>query len=552
MGADRKETGDQEGPPGPDPSLEIKRLKKELMLRSELARVVTSFRSPKELLPNILSILCEGFGANGGAIFFMDKDTNEILLRSSYGLEPAYIIKYQKIHLGSHVTGKVAESGEGVIIEDAARDKRSTKGVVDILKYRSAVVTPVTSEEEVVGIIALINEQPNAFEQKDLKKLEFIGAHISLAIVNSFLNEEIREERERTMSILESIDEGIFEVELREAMDKEGDVNNLVVEFNRNGKFSLVNPSFIRQSGVEIKIGDEMVKAFEEIQLFRMLKEALTKGEVKGIERKWIGERERLLEVSMFSVEKDGMIKGIKGVRRDVTNRLRAEESVLEAKSKMEFHMDLLAHDISNINTSVLGFLDVIDTRLRSPMDLRRYISLSKREVLRSSQLIRKIKTLSRIMNEKPSLSCSDLSKRIQDNFDIVKRQYPDRVTKLEDLGTQGEMPVICDELVDELLQNIFKVLMDSLAGEQIEIVVNVKDYDFDEKKGYLFTISEGEIDGVGLSKGRMTLRRGDLELTWGLIDALVERYKGKIWTEGGDREKGPLRIMVFLPGNEM
>ncbi|MEA3559240.1 MAG: GAF domain-containing protein, partial [Candidatus Thermoplasmatota archaeon] len=523
-GTDRKEPVDQDGPPVPDPAMEIQRLKKELRLRSDLAMVVTSYRSPKELLPNILSTLCEGFGAKGGAIFFMDRETDEILLRSSYGLDPTYIIKYQKIHLGSHVTGKVAETGEGMIIKDAAMDNRSTKGVVEILRYRSAVVTPVTSEGEVVGIIALISEEPDVFCEEDLKKLEFIGAHISLAIVNSFLNQEIQQEKERTLDILERLDEGIFEAEITEPIDIDLDPETLALTFYQRARFNLLNPSFTRQSGNDVAVDDRIGKGFEEVQLFRLLKEALKKGEVKGIERKWIGEQERLMEISMVRVDKEDRIKGIKGVRRDVTRRLRMEEDTMEAKSKMEFHLDLLSHDISNINTSVLGFLDVIDKMLISPKDLHHYIALSKEEIARSSRLIRKIKTLSRIIKEKPSLGCSEISRKIQNSFDIVKKQYPERIIKLEDLGIRDEILVTCDELVDELFQNLFKIIVESLNGEEIEIAVEVKIWEYDNKNGYLFTFSDNSKNVVEETApvGKEGPERTDLDLTWGLIKAIL------------------------------
>ncbi len=547
MGADRKEPEFQEGQPGPDPSKEITRLRKELKLRSELARVVTSFRSPKELLPNILSILCEGFGANGGAIFFMDKDTDEIHLRSSYGLEPEYIIKYQKIHIGSHATGKVAETGEGMIIKDSEMDNRSTKGVVNILRYRSAVVTPVTSEGEVVGIIALISEKPEFFDEDDLKKLEFIGAHISLAIVNSFLNQQVRQEKERTLDILERLDEGIFEVELPEPMDIEEDQESLAIRFYQNARFNLLNPSFMRQSGSQLNIGDKMDKAFEEVQLFRMLKEVLNKGEVKGIERKWIGEKERLMEISMVRVKKEGRIKGIKGVRRDVTRRLKIEESMLEEKSSMELHLDLLSRELLEINSSVMGLFQVMEKKTDSPNELQRSIAHGMEEIKRSFRLINKVKRFSRISREETSPVSSDLSRKIRESFDIVKRQYPERIIEMEFTGADGEAMVVCDELMDELLEELFRVIIGNLQGERIGIHIDVKDWEYDGRKGYLLTISEG------MSKSSKPFKRSEPDITWGLIESIVGRYKGKIWTEDGDKEKtkGQLRIMVFIPSEQ-
>ena len=79
--------------------------------------------------------------------------------------------------------------------------------------------------------IALISETPGFFTDKDLKMLDQIGAHISLAIVNSFLNQEIREEKEKTLNILERLDEGIFEAEVREPISADANLEVVALSF---------------------------------------------------------------------------------------------------------------------------------------------------------------------------------------------------------------------------------------------------------------------------------------------------------------------------------
>ncbi|MGA1873199.1 MAG: GAF domain-containing protein [Thermoplasmatota archaeon] len=558
----------QEGTPEPeqepptvsseaDQQAEMVNMKRELVLRTEISRVVSSFPRPAELLPNILSILCKGFGALGGAIFFMDKATNEIELRATHGLDRNYAIRYQKINLGQNVTGKVAETGEGMIIKDAAVDQRSTKGVVEILSYRSAVVTPVTSGGEVIGIIALVSESPNYFTDKDLKLLDEIGTHVSPAIVNSFLNQKIKLEKEKLVDILDRLDEGIFEAELLTPLPKDLGLELSVAAMFDKAAFTLMNRSFSDQCDEEIWLGADIRSGFEEKQLLRMLREVIPKGEVKAIERRWSGEKERLFEVSMVRVDKDSSIKGVKGTRRDVTQRSLMEEKVRQSKAQTEFYMDLLSHDISNINTAVLGFMDMMESGARKAHDIQRFINIGRDQIKRSSQMIQKVKVLRRVEREAPQLNVKDVSKIIVKNFDIIKRQFPQKTVILEHEPGLSAVNVHCDELIDELIQSIFQIGIEESKSEEVLFEVEIKKWEFDERKGYLFSFFNGTHEISDATRERVFKRNLKIDgsppgtgLALSVVKSITERYEGQIWVEDRmvDGNRQGTTTMVFLP----
>ncbi|MGA1820030.1 MAG: GAF domain-containing protein [Thermoplasmatota archaeon] len=532
-------------------------LKRELLLRTEIARVVSSFTRPSELLPNILSILCKGLGALGGAVFFLDKGTNEIELKAIHGLDRNYALTYQKIHLGQNVTGKVAETGEGMIIRDATVDQRSTKGVVEMLKYRSAVVTPVTSGGDVIGIIALVSDSAGYFSEKDLKLLDQVGLHISPAIVNSFLNQKIKIEKEKLVDILDRLDEGIFEAEIKTLVPQELDPELAILALFDKGTFTLMNRSFSDQCDEEIWLGADIRTGFEEKQLLRMLREVVLKGEVKAIERRWSGENERIFEVSMIRVDRDKHIKGIKGTRRDVTQRSLMEEKVKESKSQTEFYMDLLSHDISNINTAVLGFLDMMESGNRKSHDITRFINISRDQIKRSSQMVQKVKVLGKVQREPPELRTIDVSKRIVKNFDIIKRRFPQKTVILEHEPGLSAVNVLVDDLFDELVQSLFQIGLEESKQEKILFEVEVKKFEFDERKGHLFSFYNGSHEISDATRERVFKRNLKMDgappgtgLALSVVRAITERYNGQIWVEDriAEGKKEGTTIMVFLP----
>jgi PAS domain S-box-containing protein len=61
--------------------------------------------------------------------------------------------------------------------------------------------------------------------------------------------------------------------------------------------------------------------------------------------------------VPMF--DRDGRYKGFRGVNRDITDRKHAEEEIKAAKQQAELYVDLMGHDINNMNQVSLGFLEL-------------------------------------------------------------------------------------------------------------------------------------------------------------------------------------------------
>jgi PAS domain S-box-containing protein len=63
-------------------------------------------------------------------------------------------------------------------------------------------------------------------------------------------------------------------------------------------------------------------------------------------------------EINMRIVDFVGKSYAV-AVARDITERKRAEDALKEAKSRAELYVDLMGHDINNINQSALGYLEM-------------------------------------------------------------------------------------------------------------------------------------------------------------------------------------------------
>lgn len=159
---------------------EEKLFEKKLKAMAEVSDALIGKMELDEIYEKSLKEIVKALGADGGVIFELIE--NELELKKAEGLSDEYIRKYKRIPLGKHLVGKVATSGESILIEDSHKDKRCTPEVIKSEKYRSAIVVPIYLKEKIVGSMAIISKKPNYFTYADIETLRSIANAIASAI----------------------------------------------------------------------------------------------------------------------------------------------------------------------------------------------------------------------------------------------------------------------------------------------------------------------------------------------------------------------------------
>jgi diguanylate cyclase (GGDEF)-like protein len=105
--------------------------------------------------------------------------------------------------VGQGITGRVAETGESLLIGDAANCEfsRILPGTDAI--DESQVVVPLTYGTRVVGVIVLSKLGLDQFDEDDVRLLEVLAGHAAVALENAGLYEAARREAERATALLE-------------------------------------------------------------------------------------------------------------------------------------------------------------------------------------------------------------------------------------------------------------------------------------------------------------------------------------------------------------
>jgi signal transduction histidine kinase len=225
---------------------------------------------------------------------------------------------------------------------------------------------------------------------------------------------------------------------------------------------------------------------------------------------------------------------------------------LVEAKKRSEFYLDLMSHDIANLNTVILGSLDalVMDPGIKG--ERKELITSSFSAAKKSSNIIDSVRKIQLMQSEEEaSLEEVALKDVLAEAVEKVRGFFPDREIQL--YPPRRNVVFLADEFITDAIFNLLsnavkytpstKVRIDVEALERgEEVLIRVIDRGRgvpDEVKELIFQrFSRLENSSRGLGLGLH------------LVKSVVERYGGRIWVEdrvSGDHARGSV-FCVALP----
>ncbi len=259
-----------------------------------------------------------------------------------------------------------------------------------------------------------------------------------------------------------------------------------------------------------------------------------------------------LMYVTKYGSKK---LQGIVVTHIDITARVMAEIAVEEAKKQSELYLDLMSHDINNLNQAALGYLELA-METSSPEESKRMMSKPIESLEDSSKLIDNVRTLKKVTSGTLNAQEIDLCHVLQK----LREQYASVQGRLVTINFKHILGcrVIANELIMDVFSNLISnAIKHSDAGKPLDIDIDVVVINDEGREYDRVTIED---NGPGIPdtlKEKLFTRfqRGSTHangtgLGLYLVKMLVEKFHGQVWVEDrvpGDYTKGT-RFVVMLP----
>ncbi|MBI2849078.1 MAG: GAF domain-containing protein [Chloroflexi bacterium] len=181
---------------------EILRRNEELATLNLVGAAVSQSLDLDEILHRALEKVMEVTRADAGEIWFLDEAREEVVLKAHRGLYPDVFKEITRFRLGEGFPGRVAQTGETIVINDlpeAAGFQR--KGVLQ-RGFRSFAGIPLKSRNKVFGVMGMAAMSDSRFPPTEVSLLTSIGNQIGMAIENAKASDQMQhlailEERDR-------------------------------------------------------------------------------------------------------------------------------------------------------------------------------------------------------------------------------------------------------------------------------------------------------------------------------------------------------------------
>ena len=252
--------------------------------------------------------------------------------------------------------------------------------------------------------------------------------------------------------------------------------------------------------------------------------------------------------------DREGKPIWVYGIMQDITDRKLVEEKLRDSKTQTELYVDIMGHDINNLNQAAVGYLELIQDDKNLGDEQRESIRDAINAIMGSASIIDNVRKVQAINEEKAVLQPKDLNEII---LDCIK-DYPNpggkqvliRYTPRKGLFIKG------NSLMKEIFLNIIGNSV-KYSGDQVEIDIGVNKFERAGKEFYDVSIAD---NGYGIPDElkqklfnrfqRGTTKAHGKGLGLFIVKSLAEQVGGNVVIEDrvpGDYARGAKFIVSLM-----
>jgi signal transduction histidine kinase/DNA-binding response OmpR family regulator len=200
---------------------QTERRARQLEASAQVSQTAGQILDLEVLLPQVVDLIKQTFAYDHAQIFLMDEMDDYAMLRASTGEAGRQLLEIQhKLAKGSDsVIGQVTSIGQPTIALDTADANVVHKPNPYLPLTRSEMALPLIIQDRVVGALDVQSNQPNAFNDEDIRALTTLAAQISVAIDNANLYQSAQEQADKMGFLFEVTSAATAAESLEEALN---------------------------------------------------------------------------------------------------------------------------------------------------------------------------------------------------------------------------------------------------------------------------------------------------------------------------------------------
>jgi len=307
-----------------------------VLLIKEIGQATSKIIDTDDLVKTVVNAMEKRLDFDRGMLMLANKNETRLLYRAGYGYskEQERFLKQAVFHLDNPESKGVFvlsfKEQKPFLINDIAEieegfSKRSLE-LARQMGVRALICVPIVYEKKSLGILTIDNvRSKRILTQSDMSLLMGVASQTAINIMEAMSFQKLQESEEKYRSILESVEEGYFEVDLAGNLTFLNDSLCRILGYSRKELSGLNNRDYTSP-----KTAKKMYRIFSEI--YRTGNPAMIS------DYEIIRKNEKSLHVVEISAslirDSSGSSTGFRGIVRDVTERRRAEEALRNSEEK--------------------------------------------------------------------------------------------------------------------------------------------------------------------------------------------------------------------------
>lgn len=201
-----------------------------LFALQQVSKVLTAEVSLQKILEEMALIIAKAIGAKWVNFWTLTPDKKSVQITAHYGMQKEYMENSQRhpLRLGTGWVGRAVETGQtwgtSDIIKDPILKELGPEWEKHIKKqdYRGLLCVPLSSAGNIVGGLCSYFKNVHKFTDFEMRLLTVAANQAATAITNSQIFGELLAERNKSMSMINSLSDGLISY----------DLDNKIIAFN--------------------------------------------------------------------------------------------------------------------------------------------------------------------------------------------------------------------------------------------------------------------------------------------------------------------------------